>query len=60
MLNINFEGKPNLWELLNFANEHNIDIYHLCHAALIKEALFSEESKLLSDFINSLRNKNKA
>lgn len=59
MININFEGKPNLWELLNFTIEHNIDIYDLCHAALIKEALFSEENKLLSDFIDSLKNKSK-
>jgi FkbM family methyltransferase len=59
MLNINFEGNPNLWELLNSSIEHNIDIYDLCHAAIIKKALFSEESKLLSDFIDSLRNKSK-
>ena len=58
MLNINFEGKPNLWELLNFSKEHNIDIYDLCHAALFKKALLSEENKLLSDFIDSLKNKN--
>ena len=37
MLNINFEGNPNLWDLLNFAIAHNIDIYDLCHTALIKE-----------------------
>lgn len=59
MININFEGKPNLWELLNFAIENNIDVYDLCNAALIKEALFSEEKKLLSDFIDSLKNKSK-
>jgi len=59
MLNINFEGNPNLWDLLNFAIEHNIDICDLCHTALIKEVLFSEEKKLLSDFIDSLKNKSK-
>lgn len=57
MLNINFEGKLTFWDLMNFSNKHNIDIYDLCHTALIKEALFSEEIKLLSDFINSLSNK---
>mgnify|MGYP001201833325 CR=1 FL=1 len=59
MLNINFEGKLTFWDLMNFSNEHNIDIYDLCHTALIKEALFSEEINLLSDFINSLSNKKK-
>ena len=59
MLNINFEGNPNLWDLFKFAIENNIDIYDLCHTALMKEALFSEETRLLSDFIDSLRNKSK-
>mgnify|MGYP006185242289 FL=1 len=59
MLNINFEGNPTLWELVNFANEHNIDIYALLHTALIKEALVTEEQKLLSNFIESVGDKNK-
>jgi FkbM family methyltransferase len=58
MLNINFEGKLTFWDLMNFSNEHNIDIYDLCHTALTKEAIFSEEINLLSDFIDSLTNKN--
>jgi FkbM family methyltransferase len=59
MLNINFEGNPTLWELVNFAIEHNIDIYALLHTALIKEALVTEEQKLLSNFIESVGDKNK-
>ena len=59
MLNINFEGNPTLWELVNFAIEHNIDIYALLHTALIKEALVAEEQKLLSNFIESVCDKNK-
>jgi len=59
MLNINFEGNPTLWELVNFAIEHNIDIYALLHTALIKEALVAEEQKLLSNFIESVGDKNK-
>ena len=59
MLNINFEGNPTLWELVNFAIEHNIDIYALLHTALIKEALVTEEQKLLSNFIESVVDKNK-
>ena len=59
MLNINFEGNPTLWELVNFAIEHNIDIYTLLHTALIKEALVAEEQKLLSNFIESVGDKNK-
>ena len=59
MLKINFEGNPNLWDLLNFAAEHNIEIYDLCKTAFIKKALFTEDSKLLSDFIESLKNKSK-
>ena len=55
MININFEGKPDLWELLDFTIEHNIDIYDLCHAALIKKALFSEENKLLLFFRESMK-----
>ena len=47
MLNINFEGNPTLWELVNFAIEHNIDIYAVLHTALIKEALVAEEQKVL-------------
>ena len=59
MVNINFEGNPNLWELLDFSIEHNIDIYELLHTALIKEVLFTEEQKLLSNFIESVGDKNK-
>jgi FkbM family methyltransferase len=59
MLNINFEGNPTLWELVNFAIEHNIDIYAVLHTALIKEALVAEEQKLLSNFIKSVRDKSK-
>jgi FkbM family methyltransferase len=55
--NINFDGYPNFCELIDFAMGNKLDIYSLCHAALIKKALFSDESKLLSDFIDSLRNK---
>jgi len=59
MLNINFEGNPTLWELVNFAIEHNIDIYAVLHTALIKGALVTEEQKLLSNFIESVGDKNK-
>ena len=58
MLNINFEGNPTLWQIVNFAIEHNIDIYALLHTALIKEALVTEEQKLLSNFIESVGDKN--
>jgi FkbM family methyltransferase len=57
--NIDFEGFPNFCELVDFAMGNNLDIYSLCHAALIKKVLISDESKLLSDFINSLENKSK-
>ena len=57
--NIDFEGFPNFCELVDFAMGDNLDIYSLCHAALIKKVLISDESKLLSDFINSLENKSK-
>jgi len=59
MLDINFQGNPSLWKLVDFAIEHSIDIYALLHTALIKEALVSEEQKLLSNFIESIRDKNK-
>ena len=55
MLNINFEGKPNLWELLNFSKEHNIDIYELLHTAFHKNALTTEEPALLLNFIESTK-----
>ena len=58
MLNINFEGSPTLWELVNFAIEHNIDIYALLHTALNKGALVTEEQKLLANFIESVGDKN--
>ena len=58
MLNINFEGNPTLWELVNFAIEHNIDIYALLHTALNKGALVTEEQKLLANFIESVGDKN--
>ena len=59
MLDINFEGNLTLWDLLNFSNENNIDIYALLHTAVIKEALISDEIELLSNFIESLRDKSK-
>jgi len=59
MLDINFEGNPTLWDLLNFSNENNIDIFALMHTAIIKEALISDEMELLSNFIESLRDKSK-
>ena len=59
MLNINFEGNLTLWDLVNSAIEHNIDIYALLHTALIKEVLVTEEQKLLSNFIKSVRDKSK-
>ena len=59
MLDINFDENINLWVLLSFAIEHNIDIYALLHTALIKKALVTEEQKLLSNFIESVGDKNK-
>ncbi|MDA7437943.1 FkbM family methyltransferase [Candidatus Pseudothioglobus singularis] len=59
MLDINFEGNPTLWGLINFSTKNNIDIYSLLHTAIIKEALFTEEMELLSNFIESLRDKSK-
>ena len=59
MLDINFEGNPTLWDLINFSTKNNIDIYALLHTAIIKEALFTEEMELLANFIESLRDKSK-
>ena len=59
MLDINFEGNPTLWGLINFSTKNNIDIYSLLHTAIIKEALFTEEMELLANFIESLRDKSK-
>ena len=59
MLDINFEGNPTLWGLINFSTKNNIDIYSLLHTAIIKEALFTEEMELVSSFVESLRDKSK-
>ncbi len=59
MLNINFENNINFYDLNNFAIANNIDIYALLHTALIKEALVTEEQQLLSNFIESVSDKNK-
>ena len=59
MLDINFEGNPTLWDLINFSTKNNIDIYALLHTAIIKEALFTEEMELVSSFVESLRDKSK-
>ena len=59
MLNINFENNTTFYDLNNFAIANNIDIYALLHTALIKKALVTEEQKLLSNFIESVSDKNK-
>ena len=59
MLDINFENNIDFYDLNNFAIANNIDIYALLHTALIKEALVAEEQKLLSNFIESVGDKNK-
>ena len=59
ILDINFEGNLTLWDLINFSTKNNIDIYALLHTAIFKEALFTEEMELLSNFIESLRDKSK-
>jgi FkbM family methyltransferase len=59
MLNINFEGKVRFYKLINFSIANNIDIYELLKTALLKNALVTEEQKLLSNFIKSVRDKSK-
>ncbi len=59
MLNINFEGKVRFYKLINFSIANNIDIYALLQTALLKNALVTEEQKLLSNFIKSVRDKSK-
>jgi len=59
ILNINFEDNVSFYDLNSFAINNNIDIYALLHTALIKEALVAEEQKLLSNFIESVGDKNK-
>jgi len=58
MLNVNFEHNTNFYDLNRFAIAHNLDIYALLKTALIKKRLVVKEQKLLSNFIESLSDKN--
>ena len=57
MLNIKFEDKIDFYDLNEFAIANNIDRYELLYTALIQEAIVTEEQKLLSNFIESVRDK---
>jgi len=59
MLNINFEGNVRFFTLMNFAIQNNIDIFELLHAAFHKNALITEDSTLLFNFIESISDKSK-
>ena len=57
MLNIKFEGEIKFFQLKQSATANNIDLFEILNSALIQKALVAEEQKLLSNFIESVRDK---
>ncbi len=60
MLNINFDDNNiDFYDLSSFSIANNIDIYELLNTALIQKGLVAKEEKLLSNFIESIRDRSK-
>ena len=57
MLDIKFEGEIRFFQLKQYATANNIDLFEILNSALIQKALVAEEQKLLSNFIESVRDK---
>ena len=57
MLDIKFKGEIGFFQLKQYATANNIDLFEILNSALIQKALVAEEQKLLSNFIESVRDK---
>lgn len=57
MLDIKFESEIGFFQLKQYATANNIDLFEILNYALIQKALVAEEQKLLSNFIESVRDK---
>jgi len=57
MLDIKFKGEIGFFQLKQYATANNIDLFDILNSALIQKALVAEEQKLLSNFIESVRDK---